>query len=354
MPSANRLKFLACPFCCFLLAIASPRTAFAQVDLAGEWTQKWHEDAVERDAGPEIGDYTGMPINDAARMRADSWDAQKLEMVEHLCDPHPADYAPRGPADMLIWSDTDPFTQDVVAWHLELRYMLSQRIIYMDGRPHPSENAQDTWQGFSTGEWEGDMLKVTTTHLKEGWLRRNGLTRSEKGTLTEYFIRHGDFFTLVTDVEDPVYMTEPLIRTSNWILSPPGRFHANYCIPSDEVNHPEGYVAHHLPGENPFLTEFRPAGAFRLRRLGEARRQCIPSIKRSWRKCRPRPNSPSTTNRSNEHRTASWCWRFAGNPCARCDFTCREPARSAFSRQNRVPIAVRGKSNCCTSRRTST
>jgi hypothetical protein len=254
VPSADRLKFLA-SLLLFCLAITSP-PAFAQVDLAGEWTQKWHEDAVERDAGPEIGDYTGMPINDAARMRADAWDAQKLEMVEHLCDPHPADYAPRGPADMLIWSVTDPFTQDVVAWHLEWRYMLSQRTIYMDGRPHPSANAQQTWQGFSTGEWEGDMLKVTTTHLKEGWLRRNGLTRSEKGTLTEYFIRHGDFFTLVTDVEDPVYMTEPLVRTSNWILGPPGKFHANYCIPSDEVNHPEGYVAHHLPGENPFLTEF--------------------------------------------------------------------------------------------------
>ena len=144
MPSADPLKFLAC---LLLLCVAiTGQTAFAQVDLAGEWTQKWHEDAVERDAGPEIGDYTGMPINDAARMRADAWDAQKLEMVEHLCDPHPADYAPRGPADMLLWSVTDPFTQDVVAWHLEWRYMLSQRTIYMDGRPHSSANAQQTWQ----------------------------------------------------------------------------------------------------------------------------------------------------------------------------------------------------------------
>src|ERR1700690_2368867 len=254
VPSADRLKVFASLFL-FCLAITSP-VAFAQVDLAGAWTQKWHEDAVERDAGPEIGDYTGMPINDAARMRADAWDAQKLEMVEHLCDPHPADYAQRGPADMRVWSEVHPFTQSVVAWHLMWRYMLSERTIYMDGRPHPSDNAAQTWQGFSTGEWEGDMLKVTTTHLKEGWLRRNGLMRSEKGILIEYFIRHGDFFTLVTDIEDPVYMTEPLIRTSNWILGPPGRFHPNYCIPSDEVDHPEGYVAHHLPGENRFLTEF--------------------------------------------------------------------------------------------------
>jgi hypothetical protein len=126
----------------------------------------------------------------------------------------------------------------------------------MDGRPHPSEKAPHTWQGFSTGEWEGDMLKVTTTHLKEGWIRRNGLPRSEKGTLVEYFIRHGDYFTLVTDVRDPVYLTEPLIRTSNWILDLGDRMIANYCLPSVEIPHPKDYVAYHLPGENPWLTEF--------------------------------------------------------------------------------------------------
>ncbi len=63
----------------------------------------------------------------------------------------------------------------------------SAATIYMDGRPHPSENAPHTWQGFSTGEWEGDMLKVTTTHLKEGWIRRNGLPRSEHGYIDRIF-----------------------------------------------------------------------------------------------------------------------------------------------------------------------
>ncbi len=188
---------------------AMGRPAFAQVDLSGQWGQKMHEDEPERVPGPEIGDYTAMPINDAARVRADAWDAQKWEMVEHECDPHPADYAPRGPGDMRIWSEIDPFTQGVIAWHMQLRFMLPLRTIYMDGRPEPSENSPHTWQGFSKGEWEGDMLKVTTTHLKEGWVRRNGLPRSEHGILTEYFIRHGDFFTLVSDVEDPVYLTEP-------------------------------------------------------------------------------------------------------------------------------------------------
>jgi L-lactate permease len=119
-----------------------------------------------------------------------------------------------------------------------------------------STNAQHTWQGFSTGEWEGDKLKVTTTHLKEGWLRRNGLPRSEKATLVEYFIRHGNFLTLVTVVKDPVYLTEPWVRTSNWVADPGFQLSPFSCIPNVEIERPRGSVPHHLPGSNPFLTEF--------------------------------------------------------------------------------------------------
>jgi len=238
------------------VSVISP-PVFAQVNLSGGWGQKLHEDEPERGPGPEIGDYTGMPINDAARMKADTWDAQRWGMVEHECDPHPVDDAVRGPADMRIWSEGDPFTQAVVAWRTTVRYKLTQRTIYMDGRPHPSANAPRTWQGFSTGTWEADMLQVTTTHMKEGWLRRNGLPRSDKAAMTEYFIRHGDFLTLVTDVEDPVYLTEPFIRTTNWILDLGGRLPPDFgCIPGAEVDHPAGYVAYHLPGKNTALTEF--------------------------------------------------------------------------------------------------
>jgi len=155
----------------------------AQMDLSGAWGQRFHEDLPERGAGPDIGDYLGLPINDAARQRADSWDAAKWTMPERQCEPHPADYAPRGPASMRISSTIDPVSQDVTSWHTTLMWMLPHRAIYMDGRARPSPSAQHSWQGFSTGEWEGDMLKVTTTHLKEGWIRRNGVPRSEKATL---------------------------------------------------------------------------------------------------------------------------------------------------------------------------
>ncbi|MGD8324792.1 MAG: hypothetical protein PVF50_10550 [Gammaproteobacteria bacterium] len=238
----------------FTFAVAD--SVSAQADLSGMWAQRFHEELPERGEGPEIGDYTGLPVNDAARLRADSWDASKWTVPERQCEPHPPDYAPRGPANLRIASSVDPVSQEVVSWDVTVNWSLQLRTIYMDGRAHPSANAQHTWQGFSTGEWDGDMLKVTTTHLKEGWVRRNGLPRSDKATLTEYFIRNQDYLTLVTIVDDPVYLTEPLIRTSDWVLDPGMRIGPFSCIPVVEIERPRGAIIHNLPGTNPFLTEF--------------------------------------------------------------------------------------------------
>jgi hypothetical protein len=249
------LRWACFPLLVMFVAALTGSPLRAQVDLAGEWTQNLHEDMPER-GDVAIGDYLSLPINDATRMRADTWDAEQWTMVEHLCHAHPLDYAPRGPSQMRIWSDVDPLTQGVSAWHTILSYMLPERTIYMDGRPHPPEWAAHTWQGFSTGEWVGDMLKVTTTHLKEGYFRRNGLARSEKATVTEYFIRYPTTLTLVTIVEDPVYLTEPFIITSDWIQDIGRQLSPNFCISSVEIDHPKGWVAYHLPGENPWLNEY--------------------------------------------------------------------------------------------------
>jgi len=233
-----------------------PSSVFAQVDISGQWDTKRHEDAPERGPGPEIGDYTGLPINAEARSRADTWDAEKWTQPEHECEPHPADYGARGGGNMTTWHEMDPLTLEIRAWHTEMTWMQPKRTIYMDGRAHPPEDAVHTWQGFSTGQWVADMLKVTTTHLKEGWIRRNGIPRSENATLVEYYIRHGNYFTLVTVVKDPVYLTEPFIRTSNFVLNLGYQPNTSTCIPSVEIEHPKGWVAFHLPGENPFLNEY--------------------------------------------------------------------------------------------------
>jgi len=242
---------------CLILACAvGSASALAQKDLSGTWGQRFHEDLPERGAGPEIGDYTGLPINDAARLRADTWDASKWTVPERQCEPHPADYGPRGPASLRILPTIDPISQDVIAWNVTVMWQLQQRTIWMDGREHPSPNAQHSWQGFSTGEWEGDMLKVKTTHLKEGWVRRNGLPRSDQATLYEYFIRNDDILTLVSIVDDPVYLTEPLVRTSDWVIDTGMQLSPFSCIPTVEIERERGAVIHHLPGTNNYLDEY--------------------------------------------------------------------------------------------------
>ena len=251
MSSRNR-TYLA--IAVLALSIAVPLSA--QRDISGEWAPRFHEDQPERIPGPEIGDYLGLPINDAARLRGDSWDASLLTLPEHQCKPHPADYGPRGPANLRIWKEIDPATQQTIAYHTHISWQAPERTIWMDGRPHPPDYAAHTWQGFSTGKWEGDVLTVTTDHLKIGWIRRNGIPRSDRAVVTEHFIRHGDFLTDAVIITDPVYLTEPFIRTTDWQSDPRQQIAPYPCEAVVEIDRPLGAVPHQLPGTNAFLNEF--------------------------------------------------------------------------------------------------
>jgi hypothetical protein len=239
-----------------VLAQGPPGPPTVGTDLSGEWAPRFHEDQPERIPGPDIGDYLGLPINEAARMHGDSWDASILTLPEHQCKPHPADYSPRGPANLRIWREFDGPTQQLIAYHTHISWQQPERTIWMDGRPHPPEYAAHTWQGFSTGKWDGDMLTVTTTHLKMGWIRRNGIPRSDKAVLTEHFVRHDNYLTLISVVNDPVYLTEPFVRTTNWALDPHQQIAPYPCQYVSEIIREQGYVPHHLPGSNAFLREF--------------------------------------------------------------------------------------------------
>ena len=235
--------------------VASVAPAAAQVDLEGGWAARQHEDGPERGGGPEVGEYQGLPINDAARMRGDSWSASLWTVPEHQCIPHPADYGPNF-SPVRISKDLDPVTREVIAYHTEMGWMNPVRTIWMDGRPHPPEYAPHTWQGFSTGQWEGDVLTVTTTHLKPGYVRRNGLARSEKATLLEHFIRNGNVLTWISIVSDPVYLTEPYIKSRNFFYDPGYQMALYPCSVDIEVERPVGEIPHYLPGSNPYLDEF--------------------------------------------------------------------------------------------------
>jgi hypothetical protein len=64
-------------------------------------------------------------------------------------------------------------------------------------------------------------LKVTTTHLRRGYLRKNGVPYSANTVLTEYYDRvnepNGDSWLIVeTIVEDPAYLTQPFITSTHF------------------------------------------------------------------------------------------------------------------------------------------
>lgn len=253
-PQSTRLTFYALAV---LMLAASP--AFAQVNLVGEWSPRTHEDQLERGPGPELGDYLGLPITEGARLYADSWDAARLTLREHQCKVHNSPYIYRGPLDVRISEEKDPNTQQLVAFRHYINTYEQDRTIWMDGRPHPPDYAPHTWQGFSTGRWEGDILTVTTTHIKSEWTRRNGIPNSDKATMIEHFIRHGDVMSHVSIVTDPVYLTEPLIKSEEFVLNerPPARGWLWPCEYVDEVaDRPKGDVPHYLPGRSPNVTEF--------------------------------------------------------------------------------------------------
>jgi glyoxylase-like metal-dependent hydrolase (beta-lactamase superfamily II) len=236
-----------------LTALAAPRAADAQIDLSGEWGTTFFEDILHRGATLVPGDNTGVPLSEAGRRKAESWDEAVVATHERQCIPHPVTYAVRGPGNIRMVKIVDEPTGRLVAYSLQGSYVGHYRTIWLDGRPHPSELAPHSYTGFSTGGWVRNTLVVKTTHMKMGYLDRNGMASSELATMTEHFIRHGDRLTVVTFIHDPVFLSEPFIRSTDFVLNSSGNAGAwGSCGPDqivDElVDRAAGYVPHHLPG----------------------------------------------------------------------------------------------------------
>ena len=264
--SAVRKRRISRKLLCVLLLTAgswqlTATSASAQVDFAGTWQPRFHEDQPERLPGPDLGDYLGLPINDNARAWAESWDPSRITLPEEQCRVHTSPYIHRGPHNLRIWSEKSEKTQQVEAIKFYISTYEQTRTIWMDGRPHPGPNAAHTWMGFSTGVWQGDMLTVKTTHIKQNWHRRNGVPQSDRATMTEHFVRHGDVMTHISVTTDPVFLTEPLVKNENYVFNTRELPQNNWlwvCQPVVEIaDRPEGQVPAYLPGENPFLEEFR-------------------------------------------------------------------------------------------------
>jgi hypothetical protein len=234
---------------------AASFNAASGTDLTGSWSPAPHEEST---GNPALVEYYGVPITESARAWALAWDPSRLTLPEHQCQVHVAPYILGGPLNLRIWEEKDPQSQRVIAIRQYISTYEQNRTIWMDGRPHPPADAPHTWMGFSTGRWEGAMLTAYTTHIKQGWLRRNGLPESDEATLTEHFIRNGDYLTHVNIVNDPVYLTEPFVRTQVFRLALQEGLNWLYpCESVEEIaNRPADTVPNYLPGENPFLGEF--------------------------------------------------------------------------------------------------
>ena len=232
------------------LALSAPLVA--QMDFAGEWAPVQDEDNT---GNPHIGEFIGIPMSEAGRLRSEAWSSSYMTLPEWQCRPHGAMYISRGPSQVRIWKEVDPVSRQITAWHAEWLRSIDNPY-YMDGRAQPSELAPHTWGGFSTATYEGEMLKITTTHLKEDYYRRNGVPSSDRATLTQYWIRRGDYLTWVTIAYDPIYLTEPMIRSSEYRLALNQQIPPYPCTVVDEVDRPKGVVPHELPGTNPYLGEF--------------------------------------------------------------------------------------------------
>ena len=242
-----------------LVAGGSPAAAqfgpAPQIDLSGNWSPLMHEDWQERAPGPEAVDLLGMPVSDEARTRALTYTSSSLSLPERQCLYYPPHYLVMGPFGFSFWSDTDPVTGEVIAWHISPAVDRAAHTIWMDGRPRPPEGALHTFAGFTTGEWRGrNTLRTVTTHVKEGYFRRNGVPSSDRAILTMEFTRYGDLLTVTAFMEDPVYLTEPWVISRTWRLDPNANINrvAFPCVPQAELPGlvGDGDVPHYLPGEN--------------------------------------------------------------------------------------------------------
>src|SRR5947208_6842116 len=134
MDSLSR-QGIAAIFVFALMTLVRP-PAFAQVDFSGEWTPNGNEDSI-------VGDWLGIPMNDASRARAEAWSASVQTLPEWQCRPHGFAYIYRGPSQLHISKEVDPVTRQITAFHTELlRFVVIQ--IYIVVCPHPSENVHHT------------------------------------------------------------------------------------------------------------------------------------------------------------------------------------------------------------------
>ncbi len=228
------------------------------VDLSGSWTLTANQDANLGTAAGAVADFGGIPINEASRIYALSWTASRMTVRQEQCAGYVPPYFYYDIGNFRFWQERDPHTQSLVAIKMYGQITEGTRTIWMDGRPHPPPYAAHTWAGFSTGKWEGNVLSISTDHIKRGFVRANGLVQTDDATLREHFIRHGDLITYFAVTTDPAYLAEPLSKTvtmQRFNRDPNAWLYA--CDDGEQIlDRAPDQIPNYLFGQNPFLREF--------------------------------------------------------------------------------------------------
>jgi hypothetical protein len=193
----------------------------AAVDLTGYWVSVIAEDWKFRMVTPRKGVYDSLMLNAEGRRVADTWDPVRDEAAGEQCRSYGAANIMRIPGRVHItWQDDNTLRLDADAG--------TQTRLFVFGAPAAAEAS---WQGQSVAEWQyapaargaarTGNLKVMTTNLRAGYVRRNGAPYSAKTTVTEYYdlnaMPNGDrWFTVTTKVDDPVYSRGPYLTTTDF------------------------------------------------------------------------------------------------------------------------------------------
>jgi hypothetical protein len=195
-------------------------------DLTGYWvsviTQNWRLRMVT----PAKGDYLGIPVTPAAKQAADAWDPAKDEAAGNECKAYGAPGIMTLPARLHnTWADENTL-------RMEIDTGMQTRLFHFgNGR---SPGGQATRQGESAAAWvsrrgqtvpsgsaKAKYLKVTTTRMLPGYLRKNGVPYGENAVLTEdYDFIHeqaeDEWLIVTTVIEDPIYLENPLILSEQF------------------------------------------------------------------------------------------------------------------------------------------
>jgi hypothetical protein len=224
-------------------AAAAPAAARerAPIDITGNWVSLITDDWVYRMITPAKGDYSYIPLNDDARRVADGWDPARDEAAGEQCKGYAA------PAVMRLPSRVQISWQDANTLKLDIDTGMQTRLFHFDRR---EPEGPRSWQGWSAAAWElsgtraaandsffanaptslGTIkrigsLRVDTSNLREGYLRKNGVPFSEQAFMTEYYnlIVEDDgaqYLVIQTFVADPKYLNGHWVRTLQFKREP--------------------------------------------------------------------------------------------------------------------------------------